>query len=69
MGGRVEHRHAHLRLHESYAAAEALEKWSVPLFQKVLPRHLQLIFEINRRLIDSIERSIRAMRRRSGACR
>jgi starch phosphorylase len=36
---------------------EALEKWSVPLFQKVLPRHLQLIFEINRRLIESIEKA------------
>ena len=34
---------------------EALEKWSVPLFQKVLPRHLQLVFEINKRLIESIE--------------
>jgi glycogen phosphorylase len=34
---------------------EALEKWSVPLFQKVLPRHLQLIFEINKRLLEKVE--------------
>jgi starch phosphorylase len=34
---------------------EALEKWSVPLFHKVLPRHLQLIFEINKRLLEAVE--------------
>src|SRR5271156_3728460 len=34
---------------------EALEKWSVPLFQKVLPRHVQLIFEINKRFLDTVE--------------
>ncbi len=34
---------------------EALEKWSVPLFQKVLPRHLQLIYEINKRLLEAVE--------------
>ncbi|MFH1497669.1 MAG: glycogen/starch/alpha-glucan phosphorylase [Verrucomicrobiota bacterium] len=34
---------------------EALEKWSVPLFTRVLPRHTQLIFEMNRRLMDVVE--------------
>ncbi|MCX6937075.1 MAG: glycogen/starch/alpha-glucan phosphorylase [Verrucomicrobia bacterium] len=34
---------------------EALEKWSLPLFTKVLPRHAQIIFEINRRLMETVE--------------
>ncbi|MBI5381612.1 MAG: glycogen/starch/alpha-glucan phosphorylase [Opitutae bacterium] len=34
---------------------EALERWSVPLFQRVLPRHLQIIYEINRRLMETCE--------------
>ncbi|HEY8994175.1 MAG TPA: glycogen/starch/alpha-glucan phosphorylase [Lacunisphaera sp.] len=34
---------------------EALEKWSVGLFEKVLPRHLQLIYEINARLLHAVE--------------
>ncbi|HOU77750.1 MAG TPA: glycogen/starch/alpha-glucan phosphorylase [Syntrophales bacterium] len=36
--------------------SEALEKWPVALLEKVLPRHLQIIYEINRRLLAEIER-------------
>ncbi len=34
---------------------EALETWSVPLFGKVLPRHLQILFEINKRHLRNVE--------------
>ena len=34
---------------------EALEKWSVGLFEKVLPRHLQIIYAINDRLMQLVE--------------
>ena len=33
---------------------EALEKWPVGWFKMMLPRHLELIFEINRRLLDEV---------------
>ena len=35
---------------------EALEKWPVELMERVLPRHLQIIQEINRRLLAEVER-------------
>jgi starch phosphorylase len=35
---------------------EALEKWPVYYFQRALPRHLEIIFEINRRFLDDIRR-------------
>ena len=35
---------------------EALESWPLPLFARLLPRHLEIVYEINRRFIEEVRR-------------
>jgi starch phosphorylase len=35
---------------------EALEKWSARMFEKILPRHLEIIYEINHRFMTEVEK-------------
>jgi glycogen phosphorylase len=33
---------------------EALETWAIPLFEALLPRHMEIVYEINRRWLEEI---------------
>jgi starch phosphorylase len=35
---------------------EALERWPIAMFEELFPRHLEIIYEINRRLLDDVRR-------------
>ncbi len=45
---------------------EALERWPIPLFASLLPRHLEIIYEINRRFLDQVRRDYPADEARVG---
>ena len=47
---------------------EALEKWPLPWFEMMLPRQLEIIYEINRRFLDDV-RTPFPRRRRTGRAR
>ena len=42
---------------------EALETWPLPLFGRLLPRHLEIVFEINRRFLDEVRGAFSRRRR------
>src|ERR1700728_4656279 len=35
---------------------EALERWPIELFQVLIPRHLEIVYEINHRFLDDVRR-------------
>ena len=39
---------------------EALEEWSIQLFEELLPRHLQIVYEINRRFLEDVKKNYTA---------
>ncbi|MBU0653561.1 MAG: glycogen/starch/alpha-glucan phosphorylase [Gammaproteobacteria bacterium] len=45
---------------------EALEKWPLDLIRKVLPRHLEIIYEINSRFLDEARMKLHGLDGRAG---
>ena len=49
-------------LHQSHAAARSAGEMAARWFETLLPRHLEIIYEINRRLLDDVRTRFPATR-------
>ena len=54
VGKGVEHHQQDVRVYQSHAAARGARSWPLALFGSILPRHLEIIFEINARFLDEV---------------
>jgi glucan phosphorylase len=48
---------------------EALERWPVWLMERVLPRHLQIIYEINHWFLSELKKRLEPTMSASAGCR
>ena len=48
---------------------EALEKWPVEIFARLLPRHLEIVYEINHRFLEEVRSKFPGDDERLAQCR
>ena len=69
LGAGLGHHAPHVRLHQPHAAARGAGALAAGAVRRVLPRHLEIIYEINARFLDEVRLRFSATRRASRACR